>query len=238
MLNKFFIHKRTRPKGFTLIELLVVIAIISLLVSILLPSLQRAKLLAQNAVCKSNQKGIGLAMAMYIEEQGSYFFYCTPGSPLEIYWTGNFEAAGLIEIGSGLWNCPTSAAIAVANPRKGPDGDPEPNPVYHYAYNYFWFGSTPEFGSWLPTTVMNPDEVEYPTDTLIFAETSPEPANGWVLPFREIIEPDPAWGFGGPHDGESNVSFADYHVEALWAETENANSAWYDPSKNRYYEGE
>ena len=58
--------------GFTLIELLVVIAIISLLVSILLPSLNRAKELAKQVVCASNLKSIGLALGMYTSEWGVF----------------------------------------------------------------------------------------------------------------------------------------------------------------------
>lgn len=53
------------PRGFTLIELLVVIAIISLLVSILLPSLQKAKELAKQAVCLSNLRNVGLGLQLY-----------------------------------------------------------------------------------------------------------------------------------------------------------------------------
>jgi prepilin-type N-terminal cleavage/methylation domain-containing protein/prepilin-type processing-associated H-X9-DG protein len=54
--------------GFTLIELLVVIAIISLLVSILLPSLQNAKELARQALCKTNLRQIALGGLFYAED--------------------------------------------------------------------------------------------------------------------------------------------------------------------------
>ena len=54
-----------RQKGFTLIELLVVIAIIALLVSILLPSLNRARELAKRAVCATNLNGLGKALVLY-----------------------------------------------------------------------------------------------------------------------------------------------------------------------------
>jgi len=54
-----------KTKGFTLIELLVVIAIIALLVSILLPSLNRARELAKRVSCQANLNGIGKAIALY-----------------------------------------------------------------------------------------------------------------------------------------------------------------------------
>ncbi|MCD6395207.1 MAG: type II secretion system protein [Planctomycetes bacterium] len=54
-------------KGFTLIELLVVIAIIALLLSILMPSLKRAKEAGQRAVCLSGLKQLGMAFHMYAE---------------------------------------------------------------------------------------------------------------------------------------------------------------------------
>jgi prepilin-type N-terminal cleavage/methylation domain-containing protein/prepilin-type processing-associated H-X9-DG protein len=57
-----------KRNAFTLIELLVVIAIIALLVSILMPSLQKAKELAKTVVCSSNLRSMTLAVNLYAED--------------------------------------------------------------------------------------------------------------------------------------------------------------------------
>lgn len=59
-------------RGFTLIELLVVVAIISLLVSILLPSLAMARAQAKAVKCAANVKNIGVAMVFYVNSYGVY----------------------------------------------------------------------------------------------------------------------------------------------------------------------
>jgi prepilin-type N-terminal cleavage/methylation domain-containing protein len=61
-----------RNKGFTLIELLVVIAIIALLVSILLPSLQKAQDLAKEAICRQNMSSAFRALTLYAEDNDGW----------------------------------------------------------------------------------------------------------------------------------------------------------------------
>jgi prepilin-type N-terminal cleavage/methylation domain-containing protein len=61
-------------EAFTLVELLVVISIIAILLSMLIPAMQRAKKQAKTVICQSNLKQWGLMYMMYCDDNRGYFF--------------------------------------------------------------------------------------------------------------------------------------------------------------------
>ena len=65
-------HKRDFTRGFTLVELLVVIGIIALLISILLPALNRVRAQSANVKCLSNLKQMGVAAATMAAERRGF----------------------------------------------------------------------------------------------------------------------------------------------------------------------
>lgn len=63
-----------KRKAFTLVELLVVIGIIAILMSLLLPSLTRARQHAASTVCKSNMHQIAIEMQIYANNFKGWIF--------------------------------------------------------------------------------------------------------------------------------------------------------------------
>ena len=83
-------HRSDRTRAFTLVELLVVIGIIALLISILLPSLQKARKAANTVKCAANLRSIMQAFQIYAAQNHDYLL----GSPLTTgYFVGTTAAS-------------------------------------------------------------------------------------------------------------------------------------------------
>lgn len=97
-----------RQNGFTLVELLVVIGIVALLVSILLPALNRVRESAKVVACLSNLKQLSLGIHMYANDnRGSLPRYAATTAP-STTWKRCWVTLGWSYFGrsSKLFECP------------------------------------------------------------------------------------------------------------------------------------
>jgi len=144
-------RKSGRETGFTLIELLVVIAVIAILAALLLPVLNRAKDQGYTAVCKSNLRQLGIALAGYTIDAKAYPYFClgeaiAGGIANAPYWEELLQpyagaawkvnlANGQVDSKSRLFLCPSYARLFNLTPYVAPVWD-EQHGVGAYAYNH------------------------------------------------------------------------------------------------------
>jgi prepilin-type N-terminal cleavage/methylation domain-containing protein/prepilin-type processing-associated H-X9-DG protein len=93
-----FKYKRDE-KGFTLVELLVVISIIAILLSILMPALNKVRAQGRRIVCAHNLHTMTMAICTYNVEQGDYpaLTWDTSGVNKTYYWTERLIRANVIK---------------------------------------------------------------------------------------------------------------------------------------------
>jgi prepilin-type N-terminal cleavage/methylation domain-containing protein/prepilin-type processing-associated H-X9-DG protein len=118
--------KRSHPRsGFTLVELLVVVGIIAVLIAILLPALNRARLRAIAVQCQSNLRQIGIGVTGYSSENRNAALICLPeNDPVNNPYGGdswevvlvkrNYVGATMVgrianaQLPNGVFRCPTT----------------------------------------------------------------------------------------------------------------------------------
>ncbi len=111
MRHRDFCARRTR-RGFTLVELLVVIAIIAILAALLLPALAAAKEKARVIRCTGNFRQIGLALAVYVNDNND----CVP-SALNFGVPPNNIPAAAASVADTYRYGGVAKMLALANPR-------------------------------------------------------------------------------------------------------------------------
>ena len=230
----------THIAGFTLVELLVVIAIISILASLMLPALAKAKGKSQRISCLSNLKQLSICWASYTQDHNgqlpeSYFAQSFGAVNTNAWVRGTVDdnpAFGQVEPGvldstnvnclklgtlwpyntsPGVYRCPTDKSLTAGKPR-----------VRSYSINS-WMGG-----------VALPGEDEYrvfrketdivspaPSQAVVFVEEHEKSINeGWF-----VIDMDGRGLFDAPatrHDGSYTLSFADGHVEGWKLKSESS----------------
>ena len=223
-------------KKFTLIELLVVIVIIAILISMLMPSLNRAKKKARQVVCLSNTRQIGVSNNMYLKDNNMTYAphrnedasgnpYPDGDSNLRIwsdiiapYHGNNFD----------LYRCPerkkwTNSAGATQDiVLTGPD-------ALHklpYGYNTYWVGlrAWRDHWGWVNRNIgfdwTKASHIQNPSELFIFADAGITDSFGYSSSIWYPNRNNVGYfeGVKGMHFGKTSTVYADGHAAAADAD--------------------
>jgi prepilin-type processing-associated H-X9-DG protein/prepilin-type N-terminal cleavage/methylation domain-containing protein len=234
-------------RKFTLIELLIVIAIIGILISLLLPSLGKARNRALDAVCLSNQKQIGILMSVYTV--GNYGL-------LPNHRKGNKSWIEFIDpsLNENLYKCPRIDSWSYSDgSRCIPDVSSVVSRVHKvtYGYNGWWLGlyeyNKGASGQPMNKNYMFQSEAASPANLLVTSDSRPIKSGNsfkwgssvWY-PFRRSSNPDKMEGAYATHGNKksmTNVLFLDGHVKpekAFPLNYDSAKSTMWNPDIDRW----
>jgi prepilin-type N-terminal cleavage/methylation domain-containing protein/prepilin-type processing-associated H-X9-DG protein len=234
--------EKTRSKGaFTLIELLVVIAIIAILAALLLPALSRSKGAAIATQCKSNEKQMGLALAMYVGDFQKYPYsaYVPASNPRNcFYWFDALSMSlGKTAWGEGVLLCPTYKSKVFEG--EGDSSAPFPSitsALGSYSYNAYGSGAIgtgnpPGWrriglgGLWFangPTMAVGESDIKAPSDMYALGDVNLLVTwfNGWKGGNWQYEQHVPTAAYKGTNEVRQHphgftMLFVDGHVDVI-----------------------
>ena len=232
-------------KSFTLIELLIVIAITGILLSLLLPSLSKARNKTKDIVCLSNLRQISISIHSFsIENNGKLPAHKTNGSNswIELLSVKNFDLYKCTRVNNWTYNNGNKFEVNVSTNWFRTHRS-------SYGYNGFWLGLK-TYNAGFQQNPMGRNftyisDCNTPGEVIMNADSSPLDGGNWSSTLwykwrkkdmgvnNEGVKPA-----HGNTQKRANIVFVDGHASSFNAQSVNFNDDefkdWWNPNPSNY----